>query len=80
MPPQEDDQDTWCLIESDPAVFWDIANKLGVQGLDFQELYTLDSDELKYTNSREIRVSTSIPTHTDIRVCSLQRHDYQTGL
>lgn len=36
----------WCLIESDPAVFTELLERLGCQGVEFQELYSLEDDAL----------------------------------
>lgn len=33
----------WCTIESDPAVFCELIEKLGCQDIDVDEIYTLDS-------------------------------------
>ncbi|KAK7207464.1 hypothetical protein BZA70DRAFT_14620 [Myxozyma melibiosi] len=36
----------WCTVESDPAVFSQILQEIGVQGAKVAELYSLDSQEL----------------------------------
>ncbi|EZG56363.1 putative ubiquitin carboxy-terminal hydrolase [Gregarina niphandrodes] len=38
---------SWCLIESDPGVFWDVVTTLGCFSVDFQELWSLDEESLK---------------------------------
>lgn len=39
--------DEWCTIESDPGVFTDLCESIGVQGVEFQEVYALDAADLK---------------------------------
>lgn len=39
--------DKWCLIESDPLIFTDMLQKIGVNGLVFEELLSFDPLELQ---------------------------------
>eukprot|EP01057_Protomagalhaensia_wolfi_P003166 Protomagalhaensia_wolfi_Nauph_80__3165@NODE_321_length_2792_cov_291_636397_g241_i0_p1_GENE_NODE_321_length_2792_cov_291_636397_g241_i0NODE_321_length_2792_cov_291_636397_g241_i0_p1_ORF_typecomplete_len279_score44_57Peptidase_C12/PF01088_21/2_2e51UCH_C/PF18031_1/3_5e06_NODE_321_length_2792_cov_291_636397_g241_i011601996 len=40
--------DEWCLIESDPAVFWDITHQLGVEDVQYEEVLDLSEESLQH--------------------------------
>jgi ubiquitin carboxyl-terminal hydrolase L5 len=42
-----DDSNGWCTIESDPGVFTELVDKLGVHQVEFQEIFGLDEETIR---------------------------------
>lgn len=58
----------WCTIESDPAVFSELVAEIGVQNIEVQEIYSLDSAEQRKEKSHGLIFLFKWRSETDDRV------------
>ena len=46
-----EDSSGWCTIESDPGVFTELVDNLGVRNVEFQEVFSLDEESMAHLGS-----------------------------
>ncbi|PFH38252.1 ubiquitin carboxyl-terminal hydrolase, family 1 protein [Besnoitia besnoiti] len=51
-----DSSSRWCLIESDPGVFTELVEKLGVKGVEFDEVFGVDEASFETLKQRDRKV------------------------
>ncbi|CBZ55950.1 hypothetical protein NCLIV_063760 [Neospora caninum Liverpool] len=46
----------WCLIESDPGVFTELVEKVGVKGVEFDEIFGVDEESFQALKQRDRKI------------------------
>lgn len=54
---ENSNNNTWCLIESNPCIFYDMLQKMGAKGLSVEDIFTLSSFDEYRENRDEVRMS-----------------------
>ncbi|EPT24912.1 ubiquitin carboxyl-terminal hydrolase, family 1 protein [Toxoplasma gondii ME49] len=51
-----DGSNRWCLIESDPGVFTELVEKVGVKGVEFDEIFGVDEESFEALKQRHRKI------------------------